>query len=62
MLKSVNRSIIAHICKLLAKTFTDLCSEICWVLKVTRNVQLRSLDIDFEERRRSIYVRSVHIK
>ena len=27
VLKSINRSIIAHICKPLAKTFTDLCKS-----------------------------------
>ena len=35
VMKSVNCSIIARICKLLAKTFTDLCSEMCWVFVVT---------------------------
>ena len=38
VLKSVKHSIIAHICEPLAKTFTDLCSEMFWVFAVTGNV------------------------
>ena len=38
VLKSVNHSIIACIFKPLTTMFTDLCSEMCWVFVVTRNV------------------------
>ena len=38
VLKSVNHSIIARICTPFAKRFTDLCSDMCSVFVVARNV------------------------
>ena len=35
----VNYYTIACICKLHANTFTDLCSEMCWVYVVIRNIR-----------------------